>query len=96
MERPTDKLLKEMSNDELRAEADWHVARAEDLLQHVREMRAKALDVAAAEAMDLLRSASSIESEAEAHRHQSFVLLAACRPTDEAVPIKRVSASSNS
>jgi hypothetical protein len=96
MERPTDKLLKEMSNDELRTEADWHVAKAEDLLQQVRGMREKALDSGDDEAMELLRSASLTESEAEAHRHQSFVLLAACRPTDEATPIRRISAASKS
>ena len=96
MERPTDKLLKEMSNEELRTEAEWHVAKAENLLQEVREMRVKALDSRDVEAMELLRSASSIESEAEAHRHQSFVLLAACRPTDEATPIRRISAVSKS
>jgi hypothetical protein len=95
MERPTGKFLKDMSNDELRAESDWHVAEADRLLGEVRELRARALDAGSGqESMAILISASEIEAEADAHKHQSLILLAACRPTDEATPIVKASAAS--
>jgi hypothetical protein len=93
MERPTGKLLKDMSNDELRTESDWHVAEAERLLGEVRDLRSRALGAGSGQdAMAVLVSASEIEAEADAHVHQSRVLLAACRPTDQPTPIAKASA----
>jgi|GEM_PF-6822116 len=43
--RPSDKLLKDMSNDELTAESEWHFAEAERILAEVRNLRAQAVAV---------------------------------------------------
>ena len=91
--RPSDKLLKDMSNDELTAESEWHFAEAERILAEVRNLRAQAVAVGdIQQAIDILEKASELEREAEAHRHQSRVVIAACRPSDP-VPIQTTRAS---
>lgn len=88
MNRPTDKLLKDMSNDELREESQWHVDESERLFGEVRTLRERAINVKSGdESMRILQEATEVERRAEAHRHQSRVLLAVCRPT-EAAPAK--------
>lgn len=88
MNRPTDKLLKDMSNDELRGESQWHAEESERLMGEVRELRERAIHVKSGdESMKILMEATEVEHRAEAHRHQSRVLLAVCRPT-EATPAK--------
>jgi hypothetical protein len=88
MNRPSDKLLKDMSNDELREESRWHADESERLFAGVRELRERAIHVKSGdESMKILQEATEVERRAEAHRHQSRVLLAVCRPT-EATPAK--------
>jgi hypothetical protein len=88
MNRPTDKLLKDMSNDELREESRWHAEESERLMDELRELRERAIHVKSGdESMKILQEATEVERRAEAHRHQARVLLAVCRPTD-ATPAK--------
>jgi hypothetical protein len=88
MNRPSDKLLKDMSNDELRDESRWHAEESELLFDEVRKLRERAIHVKSGdESMRILQEATEVERRAEAHRHQSSVLLAVCRPT-EASPTK--------
>ncbi|MFN6962235.1 MAG: hypothetical protein ACK4S4_00550 [Pyrinomonadaceae bacterium] len=71
-----------MSNDELRAESAWHIKESERLLAGMRELRANALECGRdREAIELLEQASRLESDAESHRYQSRILMAACRPS---------------
>ena len=95
MQRPTDRLLKEMSNDDLRAESEWHTTRSQRLLEEVRQLRSDALHATAEHSIEILLEATNVEAEAEAHRHQSLVLLMACQPTEGATPIRKVTAGSN-
>jgi hypothetical protein len=96
MLRPTDKLLKEMSNDDLRAESEWHATRSQRLLEEVRRLRSSALESTAERSLEILCEATDVEAEAEAHRHQSLVLLMACQPSEGVTPIRKVTAGSNS
>jgi len=93
MKRPTDKLLKDMSNEELREESAWHSEEAERLFAEVRGIRTKAIKTTSGEeSMRLLLDATETEKRADAHIHHSRVLLAACRPTD-AHPAPKLSAT---
>ena len=88
MNRPTDKLLRDMSNDELREESRWHAEESERLMGEVLELRERAIHVKSGdESMKILQEATEVERRSEAHRHQSQVLLAVCRPSD-AMPAK--------
>jgi hypothetical protein len=87
MKRPSEKLLKDMSNEELSAESEWHAAEAEKLLSEVNEMRETALGLTEQGAEEVLGSAIEKEAEAEAHIHQSNLLdaLHASRFSDQGV-----------
>lgn len=89
MKRPSEKLLKDMSNEELSAEAEWHVLQAAGIFEEVSRMRADALDADEHKADEILQSAAERQSEAEAHIHQSNLLnsLMASRLSDEGVGV---------
>lgn len=74
MMRPNEKLLKDMSIEELAAESHWHAKQAARLLIEVEKMRTAAVGVDAAESDDMLQNAAQYESEAEAHIHQSNLI----------------------
>jgi hypothetical protein len=75
MKRPTDKLLKDMSKEELSMEAEWHDAEAVRLLKEVEQLQSKAVSVAGGPTSDeTLKLAGTLEEEAAAHHRQSNLL----------------------
>ena len=75
MKRPSDKLLKEMTSEELSLESVWHENQAAELFDEVRELREQALELDdEAAAFEMLEAASAKETEAEAHMQQSNIL----------------------
>lgn len=87
--RRNEKLLMDMSTEELSAESEWHATKAAMLFSKVAKMRERALTAEAAEAGDLLRSAMKTEFEADEHRRQSNILdsLRAARVPKEGVGV---------
>lgn len=73
MNRPSEKLLKDMSSEELSAESEWHACEASKLLDEVVELREAALEPNE-QAAEILLSAAEMEAEAEAHLRQSNLL----------------------
>ena len=75
MKRPTDKLLKDMSKEELSMEAQWHDAEAVRLLQAVEQLQSKAVSMTGGPDSDeTLKLAGVLEEEAAAHHRQSNLL----------------------
>lgn len=89
MDRPSDKLLKDMSSEELSIESEWHLREASLLFEEVSEMRAGALELGEQQADEVLQSACEKEAEAEAHVHQSNLLstLIAARLSEQGVGV---------
>ena len=74
MNRPSGKLLKDMSSEELSIESEWHLGEAGRLFEEVHEMRTSVLELSEEASNELLQSAAAKEIEAEAHVHQSNLL----------------------
>jgi len=87
MKRPSDKLLKDKSNEELSMESEWHAGEASKLFDEVTKLRTIALESDEQESDEILQSASDLESEAQAHIHQSNLLASvmASRLSEEGV-----------
>jgi len=89
MMRPNEKLLKDMSIEELEAESHWHAKQAARLLVEVEKMRERALVVYEPEAEGILQAAAEKGAEAEAHIHQSNLIdaLHASKLSDQGVGV---------
>lgn len=74
MKRPSEKLLREMSKEELSMESEWHLAESSQFLREAEELRARALTVNENTAEEILQQAVAKDAEAEAHIHQSNLL----------------------
>ena len=74
MKRPSDKLLKEMTSEELSHEAAWHEREAAQLFDEVRDLREHALELDEEAAFEMLEAAGAKETEAQAHILQSNIL----------------------
>lgn len=74
MLRPNEKLLRDMSAEELAAESSWHTGKAASLLEEVTAVREAALGADETEAAGLLHTAAEKEAEAEAHIRQSNII----------------------
>ena len=74
MDRPSDKLLKDMSSEQLSLESEWHLGQAALLFENVKEMREAALDRGEQQANDVLQAPAAKEADAEAHVHQANLL----------------------
>ena len=74
MKRPSEKLLREMTREELLQESEWHLAESARFLRRAEELRQEALGVNEAAAEELLQHALGMDAEAEAHMHQSNLL----------------------
>lgn len=74
MNRPNEKLLKDMSIEELSTNSGWHAEQASALFEKVKEMRARALTLTINEAVELMRSAMVVAFEAEQHMRHANVL----------------------
>ncbi|MCC7306047.1 MAG: hypothetical protein IT173_00645 [Acidobacteria bacterium] len=89
MMRPNEKLLRDMSIEELATESHWHAKQAARLLQEVEKMRERALGADEREAEDILYIAAEKGAEAEAHIHQSNLIdaLHASKLSDQGVGV---------
>jgi len=87
MNRPSEKLLKDMSSQELSIESEWHLGEARNLFEEVHQMRTSVLELSEQASKELLESAAAKEIEAEAHVHQSNLLdtLRASRLSEQGV-----------
>jgi hypothetical protein len=74
MMRPSEKLLRDMSAQELASESQWHAGQAAGLLEQVIAVREAALSADEIEAAGLLQTAAEKEAEAEAHIRQSNII----------------------
>lgn len=74
MNRRSEKLLREMSPEELASESEWHAAQASELFGKVKKIRKRALSLSINEAVELMRLAMEVAFEAEEHLHHANVL----------------------